>query len=371
MEQEARFIAFDLEGMNHIDQLVANLLDHTISFMNKEVHLGMSQHNYPIMNGADVEKLSYDSMRKVAPQIGFDTSRIDLVSGHTFPDIILHETRYGVEVKSTKKDSWISTGSSIVESTRNINTDHIYMLFGKLGGTPEFRCKPYQQCLSNIAVTHSPRYLIDMDLTQEENIFYKMKTNYEDFRQFEESQKISIVREYYLQKAKAERKYEMPWWMGGTTNVNLAFYNDLSLSEKNMIQARACILFKSLYQNDSRNRYRPISLWLCNSYSLLCPNMRDDFSAGGKCTVINGKKLEKAYPHIVKELLLSHKQIKTLLTDPDEDILRDIQDFWDFDYNKNNLYDSWLKMVVGCFKKNPQLNFIPIKKLLETDAIPC
>lgn len=88
----------------------------------------------------------------------------ELVSGHVFPDIILHECNYGVEIKSTQKDAWTSTGSSIVESSRSEKANRIYLLFGKLGGEPEFRCKPYQQCLSNIAVTHAPRYLIDMNL---------------------------------------------------------------------------------------------------------------------------------------------------------------------------------------------------------------
>ncbi|MBM6993664.1 MAG: hypothetical protein I3J02_10460 [Prevotella sp.] len=369
MEQDSRFIAFDLDGMNHVDQLVNELLTLSVSYMNGEALLE-SPHHYRTMSGADVEKLSYESMKSVAPQVGFDVDRIDLISGHVFPDIILHNTRYGVEVKSTQKDAWTSTGSSIVESTRDINTDRVYMLFGKLGGIPEFRCKPYQQCLSNIAVTHSPRYLIDMNLSEEDNIFSKMNTKYDDFRQFEENMKISKVREYYLQKAKAEHKYEMPWWMGESTSVNLSFYNDLSKIEKSIIQARACILFRSLYQKDSHNRYRPISLWLCNSYSLLCPNMRDDFSAGGKCTVINGKKLEKPYPHIVRELLLSHQQIKTLLINPDEDILRGIHDFWDFDYDENNLYASWLEMIVECFKNNPELSFIPIRELLESNAVP-
>ena len=46
------------------------------------------------------------------------------------------------------------------------------MLFGKLGGkTAEFKCRPYEDCLSDIAVTHSPRYLINMELTKEQDYF--------------------------------------------------------------------------------------------------------------------------------------------------------------------------------------------------------
>ncbi|MBF1626535.1 MAG: hypothetical protein HXO47_05240 [Prevotella sp.] len=368
MEQHQRFVTFNLDGFNHVDQMVNTLLGETITYMNKIACI--TPERYSKMSGGDVEILSLQSLKEIAPSINFPKERIELISGHVFPDILLHETSYGVEIKSTQKDAWTSTGSSIVESTRDKKTDRIYMLFAKLGGHPEFRCKPYQLCLSNIAVTHSPRYLIDMNLSSNNNIFAKMNTDYEIFRQLDEGKKISCVRQYYIKKAKEEKKYEMPWWMGETTNVNLSFYNDLQASEKNILQAKACILFRSLYQKDTKNRYKPISLWLCNYYSLLCPNMRDDFSAGGKCTHINGEKLEEAYPHIVFELLQNHQLIKDILSNPDEDILNGIKDFWDFPYKESNLYGSWLKMIESTFHENPQLSFIPICDLLSAGAKP-
>lgn len=368
MMRKSRFVAFKLEGMNKTDELVSSLLSKSIEFMNDTAC--RNPRSYDHLSGSQVEILSCTSMKKVAPSLGFPKDRIELVSGHVFPDIILHSYNYGVEIKSTQKDAWTSTGSSIVETTRSNEADRIYMLFGKLGGKPEFRCKPYQQCLSNIAVTHSPRYLIDMNLGPKDDIFAKMNTDYDDFRALSETDKISKVRQYYIDKARKEKKSEMPWWMGGTTSVNLSFYNDLTVDEKSEILARACILFKSLYSKDGKNRYRPISLWLCNNYSLLCPNMRDDFSAGGKCSVINGKLLKTPYPHIVEELLKNHSRIKALLYHPDEDILMGIQDYWDFDYDKNDLYGSWLDMVVQCFFQNPQLAYVPIRELLENDANP-
>lgn len=366
MIQEPRFVTFNLEGMNNTDKLVNSLLSNSIKFMNESV--SNNPIDYKSMSGSDIEEFSLASMKEVASSVSFPKERIHLVRNHIFPDILLKETGYGVEIKSTQKDAWTSTGSSIIESSRNEDVERIYMLFGKLGGIPEFRCKPYQQCLSNIAVTHAPRYLIDMNLDQEDSIFAKMQTEYDNFRQLPETDKISKVRKYYIDKARKEKKHEMPWWMGETTKVNLSFYNDLSVDDKNEILARACILFKSLYNKDNKNRYRPISLWLCNNYSLLCPNMRDDFSAGGQCTILNGKTLERPYPHIVQEILKNHSRIKDLLNHPDEDILMSIHDYWDFPYNANDLYNSWLDMIEECFKENPQLSFVPIRKHIEDDA---
>ena len=123
---------------------------------------------YKGLSPSKLEEVTRDLLKDVAPITPFRPEDITLVSGHSFPDIMA--TNYcGVEVKSTKDDKWTSIGSSIVESTRNATVENIYMLFGKLGGNPpEFKLKPYQDCLSEIAVTHSPRYVINMELSEKE-----------------------------------------------------------------------------------------------------------------------------------------------------------------------------------------------------------
>ena len=368
MTQEPRFVAFNLEGMNETDKLVSNLLAASIDYMNFTALSNPT--GYKKMNGSDVEILSCNSMKEVAPSVGFPRKRIELVSGHTFPDIILKECNYGVEIKSTQKDSWTSTGSSIVESSRSEEAGRIYMLFGKLGGTPEFMCKPYQQCLSNIAVTHAPRYLIDMKLKNKDNIFSKMHTEYDKFRKLPEAEKISKVRKYYIAKAKAEGKYEMPWWMGEATSVNLTFYSNLTKAEKQELKARAFILFSSIFNESSDlNKFKNLALWLCTTYSVLNSNMRDMFSAGGTIKFVNNKKLSAPYPHVVGELLKYNGLIRMLLKNPDEILMDNIHEFWDFEFNENNLYDSWTGMIERKFKSLDSLKYIPIRKLLYEDAI--
>lgn len=99
-----------------------------------------------------------------------------------------------------------------MESTRDKNVENIYMLFGKLGGkTAEFKCRPYEDCLSDIAVTHSPRYLINMELTKEQTIFSKMGVAYDQLRNAPDS--IEIVRKYYRKKPlKPKRKLCLGGW---------------------------------------------------------------------------------------------------------------------------------------------------------------
>lgn len=366
---EQQFVAFNVEGMNHVDKLVEELLYNTISYMNENAKATPAAIRK--LKPSEVEMLSYNSLVEVAPSVDFPKNRIDLVSGHVFPDILLHGTHYGVEVKSTKEDRWTSIGSSVVESTRNSDIDRVYMLFAKLGGEPTFRCKPYQQCLSRIAVTHSPRYLIDMNLNNEDNIFAHMKTDYDEFRILEESEKINYIRNFYIERAKAQGKHEMPWWMGKPSNVNISFYADQTVEEKKILKAKAFILFDSVFNDASDNdKYKDLSLWLCAHHSLLCTNMRDMFTAGGNIKYIDGAKLSKPYPHIVGEVLKSLSLIKEILNNPDEDILESINERWTFCYDRGNLYESWIKMIEQKFKSQNSLNEIPIRELIERNAIP-
>lgn len=106
------------------------------------------------------------------------------------------------------------------------------MLFGKLGGKyAEFKCRPYQDVLSEITVTHSPRYLINMNLTSGETIFDKMGTTYDELRTSEDS--ISQVREYY--RKKANKNDQMPWWISDNDsepiNMNLRLWATLPEDE--------------------------------------------------------------------------------------------------------------------------------------------
>lgn len=265
--------------------------------------------------GQDLEIIAESVMKEVSPSTPFRADQIHLISGQCFPDIIAAGF-YGVEVKSTKENHWTSTGSSIVESTRNKTVENIYMLFGKLGGKPaEFKCRPYEDCLSDIAVTHSPRYLINMELSKEQTIFSKMNTTYDTLRISPDS--IEQVRAYYRQKAKAANRKEMPWWLGQqdeAVKMNVRLWNDREYrgvySEENRIlKAKMLILFPEILKSD----YRNVALWLCVKYSIVLYNARDLFSASGQYTKLNGDKLSYPLPHVIGEILSLASVIKYLL----------------------------------------------------------
>lgn len=323
-------------------------------------------------SGTEMERIVENALKEMAPQTSFKADNIHLVSGLHFPDIQA-AGHFGVEVKSTKSDTWTSTGSSIVESTRLPDVSRIYMLFAKLGGhTPEFRCRPYEKCLSNIAVTHAPRYLIDMTLADNggQNIFDKMCVSYDTFRLLAEKEKIDNVRKYYIRANREKGRYEMPWWMGDTdsevsSSVMIRFFNDLTVMERAEITARMFILFPELCESKNPNKYKRAALWLCSRYSVICSNFRDTFSAGGKVEEVGGVHFAKKMPQVLKTLYTYKDRIKALLRNPDEALAQDIADSWDERSASHMSIDMWFKLMNRVFKSNADLRGVDLERLFE------
>lgn len=268
------------------------------------------------MSPSEIERFVYRTIIDLSQNSPFRRQEIKLVSGARFPDIIV-EKYYGVEVKSTIADHWTSTGSSIVESTRDPNVEDIYIIFGKLGGAiPQFLARPYSEVLSDIAVTHCPRYLINMELSDGQTIFDKLGIKYADFRKSDNN--IDQVRHYYRQKSILSGKKTMPWWIGPengnqATSMTVGFWRDLPVERKREFQAKIFILFPEVLKSDFDNA----SLWLCTNQSVLNPHIRDTFTAGGRLTSVDGNPLQSPAPQICRQLLDVAPAIRKLLSNKD------------------------------------------------------
>lgn len=300
---------------------------------------------------SDLEQFSLTKIREACQDSPFNPDEVKLVSGHRFPDIIA-ERFYGVEVKSTKSDHWTSTGSSILESTRDVNVEDIYMLFGKLGGVrPEFKCRPYDEVLSEIAVTHSPRYLIDMNLSKENTIFSKMGVSYNDFRTSPDC--IAVARQYYKDKALRENKLEMPWWITSENvdkgrSFNIRMWNALDAEEKKNLKLLSMILFpEALDPKGGKDKYNQTTLWMCSYKQVIIPNVRDMYSSGGRIQKVNGKLLEKPASKVFYQIVRHANEIKELLNNPSEELISLIRNYNPELLESENLYDSWIDICKG------------------------
>lgn len=171
MNANNSIIAIRKKDIRLAHQAFADLMDKTENILNEEAFANPDE--YKQLTSSSLESCAVEKIKLACADSPFDASEVELISGQRFPDIVA-EKYYGIEVKSTKEDHWTSTGSSILETTRIENVDDIYMLFGKLGGNiPQFKCRPYQDVLYDIAVTHSPRYLINMEISTKDSILKK------------------------------------------------------------------------------------------------------------------------------------------------------------------------------------------------------
>ncbi len=322
------------------------LMNKTESLLNEYAKIKTNE--YKKFSTLELEQESVRIIQQSCKDTPFRPEEIKLISGQKFPDIIA-ENYYGIEVKSTKSNHWTSTGSSIVESTRDVNVEDIYMLFGKMGGTiPEFRCRPYEDVLYDIAVTHSPRYLINMELKKNETIFAKMGTTYNELRKSPKA--IDKVRKYYKNKAKENHKQEMPWWItsensDNTHYFNIRLWNSISAEEKKLLIAICMILFpEALNPKQSPTKYNQTSLWLCSYQQIVNPNIRDMYSAGGKITQVNEIPLNKPIPQIFNKIVLFSDLIKQMLLEPTNELIMLIEDYNPYLLNGKSLFENWINM---------------------------
>lgn len=339
------------------------LMDRTERILNAEALERPDEYKH--LNSNTLESCAVEKIRLACADSPFDADEVELISGQRFPDIIANKY-YGIEVKSTKENHWTSTGSSIVETTRIEDVDDIYMLFGKLGGViPQFKCRPYQDVLYDIAVTHSPRYLINMELNGNETIFSKMGTTYDDFRNSPDN--IAKVRQFYRERARKQNRNEMPWWITSDNietghSFNIKLWNSLETWEKRELQTKCMILFpEALNPVRNMSKYNNTTLWLCSYNQIVNPNVRDLYSAGGKITHVNGKRLETPVAQVFNIIVDYSDEIKAMLTHPSAEMYMMIRDFNPILLENDDMYESWLEICCEFAEKN----HVPLREWID------
>lgn len=301
--------------------------------------------SYYIQRSApDFEKDIFDSLSEAAKGTDFDKT-IVLISGHKFPDIVIKKY-YGVEVKTTKQDYWKSTGNSVLESTRIENVDRIYIFFAKLTDPIGLKYRLYQECLYDIAVTHSPRYLIDMDLDLGESIFDKIGLSYDELRTKENP--IKPIVSYYRSISK---RGEEPWWMesGEAPEVlikpTVSLWSNLSTDEQIKLRNEAMARFPEIFGRSS-SKYQNLASWLAARHGIVDSSLRDRFSAGGKVDLDVGGTIYKSLPRVFIHLKTNaHEIIETVkrLT-PEE-----ARHYWDLSSEPTStkqLLSEWTKKLI-------------------------
>src|SRR5690606_10866267 len=332
------------------------LLGSTIDELN--VHALKSSKKVATLMGRDFEPYVRDVMTDLAVGTPFENS-IELIGGQKFPDIVAKKY-YGIEVKTTTQNHWKTTGNSVLETTRVENIERIFMLFAKLAEPIEFRCRPYEDVLSEVVVTHSPRYLIDMNLGKGKTIFDKINMPYDTLRK--KDNPIKPIVDYYKRKLKPGEEL---WWMDAdnnskASNIVIRIWNNLSLKEKQHLRNRAMVYFPELFGNSS-TKFGRLAIWLTTREAVVCPNVRDLFSAGGQEECVIGKNVYKKVPRIFLNLFKSIPDITEIIM---QTSASELSEYWEIKTSEKRKLFDWIDLVSESSKKTIGIQHLNIRQIL-------
>lgn len=336
------------------DVAFEDLLSRAVDVMNREAREFPGV--YGNLLGSKLEDKVVEVLNRCAAGTCFE-GQITKFSGQRFPDIVISDY-YGVEVKTTKANHWKSTGSSVAEGTRVEGVERVYLLFGKMCEPVSFICKPYEACLSEVVVTHSPRYLVDMGLGEGETIFDKLGVSYDELRG--QANPIRTILDYYRSRLK---EGEELWWLdndhSGTSNLVVRMWSALSSGEKQAYQMKGFAFFPELLSNHS-DKFNRMAVWLATGEGVVCPNLRDVFSAGGKdCIELDGV----SYPGVSKvigKLYRGLPSVKQIVLATDRSLLAE---YWGCPLKGGDEWRAWCQLAI---KNLETINTtgLPLEKLI-------
>ena len=331
-----------------------SLLSKTIEELN--IHGQNPSKEIEKLFGRNLEPYVKDLMSELAMGTPFENS-IELIGGQKFPDIIAKKF-YGIEVKTTTQNHWKTTGNSVLEGTRVENIERIFMLFAKLANPIEFRCRPYEEVLSEVVVTHSPRYLIDMNLEQGKTIFDKINMSYDTLRKKENP--IRPIVDYY--KSKLKQGEELCWMdnqeqVGG---LKLRFWNKISKEERKQLLILGMVLFPEVFGN-SQDKFNRFAFWLVSKHNIVCPNTRDPFTAGGTGDFFIGSKVYNKVSRIFLNLLNSTSEIvEAIIQIP----TNELSEYWEIKTTEKKKIFDWINLVFEQSRKIQVAINLDIKEIL-------
>lgn len=264
--------------------------------------------------------------------------------GHHFPDIdlILNGVKYGVELKSRSNGSWSTNGNSVFESVTSEGYKDIFIVFGsKVPKEKRLLVKfsPYWQATSNIKVTHSPRFTIDMN--SNESVF-KNKEEYDSLRVMGDEGKVDFLQTYLRENSVG---YGAKWYISPNESIPPTKFIDLSTDQKNQLRVEILILFPDdLFLGSHKTKYDRSAEYLLESYFVYNKNLRDIFTSGG---VYNYNDI--LFPKMFKTLSSLKELVIDILDNASPDFFELAKESWSKNLPTSlitdSLYDSYENVI--------------------------
>ena len=258
---------------------------------------------------------------------------------HIFPDIVLGS--FGIEVKVTEKDSWRSVANSVFEGTRDEGVEHIYVLFGKMGGKPEVKWGRYEDCVIHVRTSHVPRF--EVEINPGKNLFAILGITYHAFRKLSPHEKMKHIRRYARGRLK---EGERLWWLEDKPEreqehslpLEVRLYMNLEQDEKRKLRAEAALLCPQIVKpSRAKKKYDDVAVYLLTYHGVLVSQARDLFSAGSVALRADGTRGGNYILRALKDIEAEMKQAASEL----EDAL--FVEYWGRPVAPKDRIKEWLK----------------------------
>lgn len=251
---------------------------------------------------------------------------------HAFPDI--RANGFGVEVKTTNKDSWLSVGNSVFEGMRDASVEEIYVVFGKMGGLPSVKWGRYEERITHVRISHAPRFVLEMD--RDSSLFNKMKISYDDFSKLSADEKMTHVREYSRGRLKAGERL---WWLEDENSpgvhLEITLYMKLPILKKIQLRAQGAILCPQVVGGSrQKEKYNDVAFFFLRYHNVFCPQTRDLYSAGSVAgTERGGNYVQRSLKNIEDAMISAADELEDEL----------FVEYWGATFPKEERIKEWLR----------------------------
>lgn len=309
------------------------VLDAAVAKLNGDVRNGTIYHTPEKFEDRVLEVL-----REIAAQKNL---KIDpTFHRHAFPDI--KANGFGIEIKTTTKDDWLTVGNSVFEGMRDQTVSKIYVVFAKLGGMPGVKWGRYEERITHVRISHAPRFVIEMD--RDSSLFEHMKISYDDFAKLGPEAKMKHVRDYSRKRLK---EGERLWWLEDESDpgkpIEVRLYMKLPKAEKIKMRAEGALLFPAIVAGSrDRYKYNDVAFFLLKYHNVFCPQTRDLYTAGS----VAGKDRGGDY------LLRSLKHIEASIQTAADTLPGSLfEEYWGKNVEPKDRIAEWLKRADNLAEK--------------------
>lgn len=286
---------------------------------------------------AFIDSKSFENrVRAVLIQVGKEaTKSLSLTPpAQVFPDIVIDD--FGIEVKFTTNDTWRSIANSVFEGTRSGGVKNIYLIFGKMGGTPEVKWGRYEDCVMHVRTSHVPRFEVEIDTKK--SLFETLGLTYQKFCALGIEDKMGHIRKYARGRLKPGERL---WWLDDqeeperTFDLQVRLFMKLPHDEKRRLRAEAALLCPQITQSSRmRGKYNDAVMYILTNHGVLCPQARDLFTAGSVAgPARGGKYLQRSLKDIEKEMLSAAEYLDNEL----------FVEYWKESVKPKDRIGEWLK----------------------------